>query len=66
MCPHPSCHQYYTIESVNALRTLLPQKAEFFGKFDLDERKMDVFLKDDAVTQGIKGQCYAFIDGHHA
>uniref|UniRef100_A0A0R3S1E4 RING-type domain-containing protein n=1 Tax=Elaeophora elaphi TaxID=1147741 RepID=A0A0R3S1E4_9BILA len=50
MCPHPSCHQYYTIESVNALRTLFPQKAEFFQRFDLSERKAELFSRDDSVT----------------
>ncbi|CAG9539860.1 unnamed protein product [Cercopithifilaria johnstoni] len=50
MCPQPSCRQYYTIESVNALRTLFPQKAEFFQRFDLSERKTEHFCKDDSVT----------------
>ncbi|VDK71583.1 unnamed protein product [Litomosoides sigmodontis] len=50
MCPQPSCRQYYTIESVNALRTLFPQKAEFFQRFDLSELKADLFGKDDSVT----------------
>uniref|UniRef100_A0A1I7VSV4 RING-type domain-containing protein n=1 Tax=Loa loa TaxID=7209 RepID=A0A1I7VSV4_LOALO len=51
MCPQPSCHQYYTIESVNALRTLFPQKAEFFQRFDLNEQKTDLFCKDESVTK---------------
>ncbi|KAK6107592.1 hypothetical protein QQG55_28805 [Brugia pahangi] len=50
MCPQPLCHQYYTIESVNALRTLFPQKAEFFQRFDLTERNTEFICKDDSVT----------------
>ncbi|VBB29352.1 unnamed protein product, partial [Acanthocheilonema viteae] len=50
MCPHPLCRQYYTIESVNALRALFPQKAEFFQRFDLSERKTELFCRDDSVT----------------
>nr|CTP81486.1 Bm10590 [Brugia malayi] len=52
MCPQPLCHQYYTIESVNALRTLFPQKAEFFQRFDLTERNTEFICKDDSVTDG--------------
>ncbi|OZC10701.1 hypothetical protein X798_02123 [Onchocerca flexuosa] len=50
MCPEPTCHQYYTVESVNALRALFPQKAEFFQRFDLNERKTELFCKDDSIT----------------
>lgn len=53
MCPQPSCRQYYTIESVNALRTLFPQKVEFFQRFDLSELKADLFGKDDSVTVSV-------------
>ncbi|KAM3717713.1 RING finger protein [Dirofilaria immitis] len=50
MCPEASCHQYYTIESVNALRMLFPQKIEFFQRFDLNERKIEFLCKDDSIT----------------
>ncbi|VDN04627.1 unnamed protein product [Thelazia callipaeda] len=48
MCP--VCHQCYTIESVKALRTLFPNKTEFFQKFDLDDGKMELLCKDESVT----------------
>lgn len=60
MCPQPSCHQYYTVESVNALRTLFPQKTEFFQRFDLDERKMEFFGKDDSMTVSIFNFFFSF------
>lgn len=60
MCPQPSCHQHYTIESVNALRTLFPHKAEFFQRFDLSERKTE-FCRDDSMTVPILFSSFNFL-----
>uniref|UniRef100_A0A183VDQ0 RING-type domain-containing protein n=1 Tax=Toxocara canis TaxID=6265 RepID=A0A183VDQ0_TOXCA len=49
MCPNALCRQPYNVDSVIALKALMPQKADFFANFALENQGYDA-IKDDAVT----------------
>lgn len=49
MCPNGLCRQPYNVDSVIALKALMPHKSEFFANFALENQGYDA-IKDDAVT----------------
>uniref|UniRef100_A0A914ZXK7 RING-type domain-containing protein n=1 Tax=Parascaris univalens TaxID=6257 RepID=A0A914ZXK7_PARUN len=49
MCPNGLCRQPYNVDSVIALKALMPHKCDFFANFALENQGYDA-IKDDAVT----------------
>ncbi|KJH43624.1 hypothetical protein DICVIV_10366 [Dictyocaulus viviparus] len=50
VCPNEACRLPYRCESVLALKALFPERAAYFGRFDLESHYSMEGLKDDSIT----------------
>uniref|UniRef100_A0A0K0CUS6 RING-type domain-containing protein n=1 Tax=Angiostrongylus cantonensis TaxID=6313 RepID=A0A0K0CUS6_ANGCA len=50
LCPNEACRLPYRCESVLALKAMFPERAAYFGRFDLESHYSMEGLKDDTIT----------------
>uniref|UniRef100_A0A914RFH4 Uncharacterized protein n=1 Tax=Parascaris equorum TaxID=6256 RepID=A0A914RFH4_PAREQ len=51
-CPNLTCNTFYCVDSVIALKALLPEKSSYFNDLALENQGYDA-IKDESITVGI-------------
>lgn len=48
-CPNLTCNTFYCVDSVIALKALLPEKSSYFNDLALENQGYDA-IKDESIT----------------